>query len=72
MVELSLSQLKKRIKNAVVKNTFYLASNYVIPKLTDETIIKISDKLNNFKAPAGKIFFDRIFINLKRKLPYRN
>ncbi|MDA8272314.1 MAG: radical SAM protein [Deltaproteobacteria bacterium] len=62
--------LKKRVKNAVVKNTLYLASNYVIPKLTDETIIKISDKLNNFKAPAGKIFFDHIFINLKRKLPY--
>ena len=70
MVELSLSPLRKRVKSAVVRNTLYLASNYIIPKLTDETIIKISDKLNNFKAPAGKIFFDHIFVNLKRKLPY--
>ncbi len=62
--------LRSRFKNSVVKNTLYLASNYIIPKLTDETIVKLSDKLNNFKAPAGKIFFDHIFINLKRKLPY--
>ncbi|MCL4498227.1 MAG: radical SAM protein [Deltaproteobacteria bacterium] len=70
MAELSLSPLRKRVKSAVVRNALYLASNYIIPKLTDETIIKISDKLNNFKAPAGKIFFDHIFVNLKRKLPH--
>lgn len=62
--------LKQRIKSTVVKNTLYLAGNYIAPKLRDETIVKISNKLNNFKAPAGKIFFDHIFVNLKKRLPY--
>ncbi len=68
MIE-SLS-LRERVKSVVVKNSLYLASSYIIPRLSDEAIIKISDKLNDFKAPAGKIFFDHIFVNLKRKLPY--
>ena len=68
MVE--LSSVRQRLKTSIIKNTLYIASNYVIPRLSDEIIIKLSDKLNNFKAPAGKIFFDHIFIGLKRKLPY--
>ncbi|MHB1546004.1 MAG: radical SAM protein [bacterium] len=72
MLELSSisRRVKERVKDTVVKNTLHIASDYIIPKISDEAIIKLSDKLNNFKAPAGKIFFDHIFINLKRKLPY--
>lgn len=58
-----------QLKNYIVKKSVYLASNYVIPHLKDETIMNLSEKINNFKAPAGKIFFDHIFVNLKRKLP---
>ncbi|MHB1661822.1 MAG: radical SAM protein [bacterium] len=65
-----LSSISEKVKGTVVKNTLHIASDYIIPKLSDETVIKLSDKLNNFKAPAGKIFFDHIFVNLKRKLPY--
>ncbi len=66
-----LSSIKNnQLKNYIIKKSLYLASNYVIPHLKDETIVNLSDKLNDFKAPAGKIFFDHIFINLKRKLPY--
>ncbi|MHB8232036.1 MAG: radical SAM protein [bacterium] len=65
-----LSSISEKVKGTVVKNTLHIASDYIIPKLSDETIIKLSDKLNNFQAPAGKIFFDHIFIGLKRKLPY--
>ena len=65
-----LSLLKQSISTAFVKNTLHIAGDYVFPKLSDETVIKLSDKINNFKAPAGKIFFDHIFIGLKRKLPY--
>lgn len=60
----------QKLKEYAVKKIVYTAGNYVIPKLSDEVIVKLSDKLNNFKAPAGKIFFDHIFINLKRKLPH--
>ncbi len=67
---MELSVMRERVKSAVVKRTLYLAGNYIVPKLNDEMIVKISDKLNHFKAPAGKIFFDHIFVNLKRKLPY--
>ncbi len=65
----ALSRAVANIKNNLVKETLYLASNYIVPNLSDETIIKISDKLNNFEAPAGKIFFDHIFIQLKRRIP---
>lgn len=67
---MELSVMREKVKSAVVKRTLYLASSYIVPKLSDEMIVKISDKLNHFKAPAGKIFFDHIFVNLKRKLPY--
>ena len=50
-----LSSLKQNLKTAFVKNTLHIAGDYVFPKLSDETIIKLSDKINNFKAPAGKI-----------------
>ncbi len=66
----SFKSVENKFKVSVVKNTLYLASTYIIPKLSDEIIIKISDKLNNFEAPAGKLFFDRLFINLKRKMPF--
>lgn len=59
-----------QLKHAIVKQTLYLASSYVVPKLSDESIIKISDKLNHFEAPAGKIFFDHIFIQLKNRMPH--
>ncbi len=65
-----LSSLKQNLKTAFVKNTLHIAGDYVFPKLSDEAVIKLSDKINNFEAPAGKIFFDHIFIGLKRKLPY--
>ncbi|MHB8282847.1 MAG: hypothetical protein ACYDDE_08620, partial [bacterium] len=71
MKQLSLASPPKnnQFKNYIIKKSVYLASNYVIPRLKDETIINLSEKINNFKAPAGKIFFDHIFVNLKRKLP---
>ncbi len=56
------ASLKQSVKSSVVKNVFNFAGNYVLPKLSDEAIIKLSDKINNFEAPAGKIFFDHIFI----------
>ena len=59
-----------QLKNYIIKKSLYLAGSYIVPRLKDETIVKLSDKLNNFNAPAGKIFFDHIFVNLKRKLPY--
>ncbi|MDA8299295.1 MAG: radical SAM protein [Deltaproteobacteria bacterium] len=65
-----LASFKQSVKSSVVKNVFHFAGNYVLPKLSDETIIKLSDKINNFEAPAGKIFFDHIFIGLKRKFPH--
>ena len=65
-----LSPVKNnQFKNYIIKKSVYLASNYVVPRLKDETIINLSDKLNDFNSPAGKIFFDHIFVNLKRKLP---
>ncbi len=65
-----IPKVRREFKSYAVKNILYAASNYIFPKLSDETIVKLSDKLNNFKAPVGKIFFDHIFINLKKKLPY--
>lgn len=67
---MEFNSVKQSFKSAVIKSTLHLASDYLIPRLSDETIVNLSDKLNNFKAPAGKIFFDHIFVNLKRKLPH--
>jgi MoaA/NifB/PqqE/SkfB family radical SAM enzyme len=60
---------ENKFKNYLIKQGVYLASNYVMPHLKDSTIMKLSDKINDFNAPAGKIFFDHIFVNLKKKLP---
>ena len=41
-----------QLKNYIIKKSLYLAGSYIVPRLKDETIVKLSDKLNNFNAPA--------------------